>query len=440
MGSAHLRRAVLVAAATVTVSPAQASAQTQPSVDTRTWAPSPDPRANLVLEPSKAPEAWVWNVAAWASYAQAPVILRDGSNSIVEARPLAHSLGLDVVAGIGLGARMAVGLDVPIFVWQDGTTGLPATIASNGTVKTTGLGDVALSAKATLVDNEPQRTASGFGLAAVGSATLPTGDRTSFWGDGTARVGARALAEYAFAGAGALRASVGYTLRTSRQTWPDASIGGVTFGDEIPWSAGVVVRPRALAKGLDAGDRQLWEVAFHGSLPAGPVAPFGLGGSGASSLSPALLALDDRVALDRRADWFLLFGAEMGLDAAVGVPNVPRRRRRSAGPHGHTTATGTGSSTRWTSARTSRRTVTGSRMPTAAPKTTRTTTASSTRRMPAPRCQANQSSPVAPRSPRAPLRLQVSIAHRRTGGHALRLRTACRDGPPRPSSLGMILP
>lgn len=307
----------------VTASGTRASAQTQPSIDARTWAPSTDPRASLVLEPARVPDAWVWNVGAWASYAQAPVVLRDASTGAVASRPLAHSLGLDVVAGLALGARLAVGVDVPFFLWQDGTTGLPPTIASPGDVKRTGLGDVTLSAKVTLIDNEPSgmgRAASGFGLAAIGIASLPTGDRTSFWGDGAVGVGLRALAEYAVANAGAARASLGYTLRTSDQAWPDTSIGGVTFGDAIPWAAAVVLMPRALTRALDSGDRQLWEVGLHGTLPAGPVGPFGLAGRGASSLSPALLALDDRVALGHYADWSLLFGAELGLDRAVGVP------------------------------------------------------------------------------------------------------------------------
>jgi hypothetical protein len=45
-----------------------------------------------------------------------------------------------------------------------------------------------------------------------------------------------------------------------------------------------------------------------------------VGKSGASALSPALLAADDRIALGRDGDVYLLVGGELGLDAAVGVP------------------------------------------------------------------------------------------------------------------------
>jgi hypothetical protein len=81
-----------------------------------------------------------------------------------------------------------------------------------------------------------------------------------------------------------------------------------------------MLRPKSVAPSIDAGDRQRWEIALHGALPAGPVAP--LIGAGASALSPALLALDDRVALGRYGDAYFVGGIDVGLDRAVGVPYV----------------------------------------------------------------------------------------------------------------------
>ena len=312
--------AKLTAALLTVLSYETAAAQTQPGVDVRTWTPSPDPRASLVLEPTTVPEPLVFNVGVWASYAQAPVVLRDAASGAIVERPLAHALAADVVAGLGVGARLALGVDVPVIAWQDGSTALPETVVTGGSARTSGVGDVVLLAKATIVDDEMRRAARGFGLAAVGTVTLPTADQASFWGDGAATVGLRALAEYAVPRVGAVRASLGYVLRTSEHTWPDASVGGVTFGDAIPWSVGVVLQPSAIARGLDPARAQLWEVAAHGSLPAGPVAPFGLGGRGATSLSPVLAAVDDRVAFGHLSEWYVLVGADVGLDDAVGVP------------------------------------------------------------------------------------------------------------------------
>ncbi len=275
----------------------------------------------MVLEPATTPGAWQWNVAVWIHYAQTPVALRDTATGGVTFRPLEHALGADLVAGVGLGDRGAVGVDVPVLLWQDGASSLPEEVVTDGAVPTTALGDLALHGKATVVSDDRQGVRTGFGLAALSHLTLPTGDRRSFAGEGAVTVSLGLDAEYAV-GVGALRASVGYLLRTEHRTWPRAMARGVVFGDQLPWSIGMVVRPGAITRALDSGDRQLWEIALHGALPAGPVAPLGLGRQGASSLSPLLGAADDRIAVGHTRDFYVLVGAEVGIDDAVGVPAV----------------------------------------------------------------------------------------------------------------------
>jgi hypothetical protein len=235
--------------------------------------------------------------------------------------PLEHLLGVDLVAELGLGERAAVGVDVPAFLWQDGASSLSANVVHGGAVPTTGFGDASLLGKATIASNDQQGVREGFGLAALADVSLPTGNRSSFMSEGSLTVSLVVLAEYAI-GVGAVRASLGYRLRTDTRTWPEASMASATFGDEIPWAIGVALRPKAVAPVVDDGDRQIWEFAAHGSLPAGPVAPLGLGASGASSLSPAMLAVDDRIALGHYRDAFVLLGCDLGLDTAVGVPSV----------------------------------------------------------------------------------------------------------------------
>jgi hypothetical protein len=295
-----------------------AAAQTLPSIDARTWRPSTDGQASLVLEPPSTPGGWEWNVGAWSSYTQSPVVLRDATTGEAIYKPVLHSLGLDVTAGLGIGERAAIGIDVPLILWQDGSSGLPPTIASTGAVPTSGIGDIFLHAKAAIVDNARGGVAAGFGLAALGAVSLPTGDRASFQGEGSVTASLRVLAEYAF-GIAALRATVGYAARTENRTWPDSSIGGVTFGDALPWSAGAIVRPAVAVPALDRDDRQVWELAVHGWLPVGPTGPFD---AGSLALSPVVLGADDRIALGHYRDAFVLVGAEVGLDQAVGAPAI----------------------------------------------------------------------------------------------------------------------
>jgi hypothetical protein len=234
---------------------------------------------------------------------------------------MTHVFDLDIVAGLGLGPRASVGCDVPIIVWQDGAGGLPASVVTGGKVPNTALGDAALAGKITIVDDNARGIPAGLGLAAVARVSLPTGGRDAFQGEGAATVSAGLLAEYAV-GVGAVRASVGYALRTATRSFPDPSLGGATFGDSIPWSVALVARPGAVLGVLDNGDRQLWELGAHGALPVRPVAPFGLGEPGASLLSPVLFAADDRIALGHYRDAFLLVGAEVGVGPAMGVPDL----------------------------------------------------------------------------------------------------------------------
>jgi OOP family OmpA-OmpF porin len=222
-------------------------------------------------------------------------------------------MGGDLTLDLGLGARAAVGVDLPAFLYQEGLGGLPPALLSATRVPTSGLGDLAITGKGAILTNE----AGGFGLAALGAVTLPTGNRLSFMSEGSATVTARLLADYSLVLA-SLQASLGYTLRTEHHTWPT---GGVVFGDEIPWTFGFILHP-GIFHVLDNGDRQSWEVALHGSLPAGPVGPFGTGDPGSAALSPVLLAFSDRVALGHFRDAYVLVGGDVGLTGAVGVPTI----------------------------------------------------------------------------------------------------------------------
>ncbi|MBX3215210.1 MAG: thrombospondin type 3 repeat-containing protein [Labilithrix sp.] len=293
--------------------PATASAQDRPALDMRTWRPSTDPNASLVVEPAVTPGPGVLTIGAYGHYAFRPVTLGRAGTDAVALRPLAHSLGVDAIVNLGIGQRFAVGAAVPVLLYQDGSAPLPASVSQVPNVPTAGFGDIGLSLKGAIIRNEQ----GGFGLAGLGYVSVPTGDRAGFAGEGAPTATARILAEYTLLVAVA-QASVGYKLRTEHRTWPDASAGGVRFGDEIPWSVGLAMRPGVF--GVDPGNRQRFEVALHGWLPAGPVGPFGAGDPGSAALSPVQLALSDRIELGHYRDTFVTIGGEIGLTEAVGVP------------------------------------------------------------------------------------------------------------------------
>jgi hypothetical protein len=278
----------------------------------RTWRPSTDPNASLVLEPAVTPGPGVFTLGAYGHYAFHPVTLGQNGSGL-SLRPLEHAVGVDPFVNLGIGKRLSVGATLPVFLYQDGARPLPRTVSEVSSVPTSAFGDLGLSVKGALVRNEQ----GGFGLGALGYVSVPTGDRAGFSGEGAPTVTARLLAEYTLLVAMA-QVSIGYKLRTVHRTWPDASVGGIRFGDEIPWSIALGLRPGVL--GIDPGNRQRLELAFHGWLPAGPVGPFGTGEPGSKALSPAQLALSDRIELGHYRDSFVTVGAEVGLTEAVGLP------------------------------------------------------------------------------------------------------------------------
>lgn len=305
--------ASLITVAILLASAGEANAQNRPALDMRTWRPSTDPNASLVVEPAVTPGPGVLTLGAYGHYAFHPINLRKPDSDDIALRPVSHVLGVDAIANLGIGQRLALGASLPVFLYQDGSKPLPASVSEVSTLPTTGFGDLALSVKGALIRNEQ----GGFGLGALGYVSLPTGDRASFMGESAPTATLRVLAEYTLLVAVA-QASVGYKLRTEHHTWPDPSAGGVRFGDEIPWSIGLAMRPGVF--GIDPGNRQRFELGFHGWVPAGPVGPFGSGDPGSAALSPVQVALSDRIEVGHYRDTFVTVGGELGLTEAVGVP------------------------------------------------------------------------------------------------------------------------
>ncbi|HEY2370737.1 MAG TPA: thrombospondin type 3 repeat-containing protein [Polyangiaceae bacterium] len=280
-----------------------------PSIDIRTWRPSVDPSASLVLESPNTPGPWAVNFGSYLDWQFRPVSVKDGTGATLY-RPIDSGFGLNVIANIGLGEHASLGVVVPAVFGQTGSDSLPANVASRP-VAGTALADLGLSAKVKIIDNRN----GGFGLAALAGITVPTGDQSSFAGEGAVTANLRVIADYSFVIAH-FQASLGYFIRTEQRTWPDASAGGVNFGDEIPWSVGFRIRPDVFH--IDKEDRQTWEIAAHGWLPAGPQAPFV--DKGASALSPAMLAVSDRITIGHDKDAYITAGVDIGLSDAVGVP------------------------------------------------------------------------------------------------------------------------
>src|SRR5262249_40849969 len=145
-----------------------------PSLDLRNYRASTDPQALLYLEPVSTPGPAEWNVGAWPTYAYRLVVLKDAEGDEV-AGPVQHQVSLDYTAGIGIGERFALGLEVPTVLYQQGDEPPPSLGA--GELPTTALGDPSVTAKAALL---PPGALGGFGLAALADVSVPLGDLSSY--------------------------------------------------------------------------------------------------------------------------------------------------------------------------------------------------------------------------------------------------------------------
>ena len=275
-----------------------ARAEPVPSLDLRNFHPPTDPKGSLYLEPSGTPGPWAWNVGAWVSYAYRSVTLEDpsGETALV---PLEHQVSLDYLASLGIGERLAIGVSLPTVLYQTGDDAEDET--GDGQLPQTAIGDAAFNAKATLV---PTTGLGGFGLAALGRVTAPTGDQRSYVSDGTVTGELRLLGELKLIAID-FRATAGARVRGEKRTYL-----GEEFGHDLPWGAGITMRPQAF--GLDQHGRWLWTAEFRGQVAITPELASG-------AQSPVLAGLSARYTV---GDVSGIAGVELPLSDAVGTPLV----------------------------------------------------------------------------------------------------------------------
>ena len=274
-----------------------------PSIDLRVFRPSTSADASLYLESSQSPGAWQGHVGSWFSYMYRPVVVRASDGSVATSI-IGHQLTMDVVGSIGISDFGALGVSVPSILYQHGDeNAVSASVRGPRPLVSQALGDIALTAKVSLVRYE----LGGFGLAALGQLSLPTGETYGFAGEGKVTSELRLLAEYHLLAA-SIRATSGFKVRTRERSYD-----GDTWGNEIPWGVGVSVFPRAF--GWDENGKWTWSVEAYGHLPAGPEAPFT-----SVAQSPAVTALSARYEVAR--DFFVTVGVHSPITRAVGVPDV----------------------------------------------------------------------------------------------------------------------
>ncbi len=273
-------------------------AEPVPALDLRGFQPPTHPEALVYLEPTTSPSDGEWNLGLEVSYGYRPVVIADPLTGR-ETVPVRHQLSLDLTGSIGLGDRLALGLDVPTVVYQHGDS--PPEALALDDAPPAALGDVAVDARATLVAREP---GTSFGLAVLGRLTLPTGNPRSYAAENALRSEVRLLGELGVLGS-IVRGTAGARLRGEEHT-----LSRDTFGHDLPWGLGLLLKPQTF--GLDRSGRYLVALEAHGAVALTPK-------FAALSGSPAALALAARRTFGNA---YGVLGAELPLDGAQGLPSL----------------------------------------------------------------------------------------------------------------------
>jgi OOP family OmpA-OmpF porin len=294
------RRSAILAFAAALALAGRAASEPIPSADLRNFRPPTHPESLLTLEPTATPGPGEWNLGAWTSYAYRPIVVNDAFRAddvpVVE-----HQLSLDLVGSIGVAERIGLGVSLPVVLAQNGDDP-PPSLGMTAPPPATALGDLVLEGRATLL---PQGALGGFGLAAQARVQLPTGDPESFASESATRTSVGLLGELGFLGI-SLRAAA-----AARARGLEHEFAGGTYGHDIPWGLGLVLRPQLL--GIDAEEgRYTFALDAHGAIAITP-------SFASKEESPAALALAAKRAF---GDASLTLGVELPLAGAQGVPSV----------------------------------------------------------------------------------------------------------------------
>ncbi|MFO0658045.1 MAG: OmpA family protein [Polyangia bacterium] len=193
-----------------------AHAQDQPqfSINAQTFRPAIGPENIFTVEGSRTPGKWVPMANAVFEWAYRPLRLLSDRDAKTVADTVPNMVTLHLTGGIGLTSWLALGLDLPIVVYQGFDRSTPVRDVPAGKEPSlAGVGDLRVVGKIRIIDN----TVSGFGLAFVPQITFPTGDGTQFRGDDAFGFEPRFAFDYRTKGGFIVALNAGIFLRTAEQ-------------------------------------------------------------------------------------------------------------------------------------------------------------------------------------------------------------------------------
>jgi large repetitive protein len=171
------RRPALIVAAVLFAHAAAVHAQARSAAfDAETFHPAITSQGYYGVDSAFVAPHLGFSAGLWLSYAHDPLIVRSGNN--VAGELVVRQLGMDLVGSFAVVDRLEIGLDLPFFPYQlNDTRAVPLSNLASG-----GVGDLAVEVKGLLWSRRV--STQRFGLAGIVGASFPTGDSSSFMGQG----------------------------------------------------------------------------------------------------------------------------------------------------------------------------------------------------------------------------------------------------------------
>ncbi|NOY25537.1 MAG: OmpA family protein [Oligoflexia bacterium] len=193
------------------------TAPTQPAMNAQNYTPPIDSEMLMWTNDASSKPDGYFGARLWANYAKDPLVYQFSDGTTADEVLVGDLLQLDAIASISY-SRLRLGVDVPLYMMATGTQ------VNTGT----GLGDMALDLKGSVLDTDHD----AFGLAFGGRITLPTATVD-------APLGAPALS-------GALQAMVDkrvgdllFAANLGTTFGPEIALENVTINDQFFWRGGL---------------------------------------------------------------------------------------------------------------------------------------------------------------------------------------------------------
>lgn len=238
------------------------SARAEISANALTFQPAIGPDNIITVEGSRTGARKQIFVNGVLEFSLRPLRLLDAEGNTL-ANTVNSITSLHVTGGLGITRWLAVGLHLPVALYQDFDRRTPATdVPGDKNPYPFGVGDLRLWGKARLIDNSE----SGFGVALAPQIMFPTGQNLRSGGSFDLEL-LRGVADYRFKGGTLIALNFSFLFRTSKQQVRD-----VLVGHQVRYGLGVYVpvRPTVGVMAEIAGGTSMERLPLVGNQ-TGPV-------------------------------------------------------------------------------------------------------------------------------------------------------------------------